>query len=232
MKKIFYSVRNLKGIGISILSIATIFALYQNCGGSSDGGGVSSQGLESGATTGGGTTGTSSTATFRLINSTGLNINFAHISSSTSTTWGPNLLSSDLANGSSMDFPGFSPGTYDGRAVIVANSIYNAYIFGAAVSAGSLYSVTSTPSAYSGSLIITNGSPSLSITELYLALPSDPTWGLNQISSNVSPGGSIHLYDLAPNNLEMLVVWSNGASAFFVNVGISPLTLTTGTANP
>lgn len=182
------------------------------------------------AASGGGTTPTSPTTTgsFQLSNQTGLPISLAYIAPDSASSWGDNLLSTSLADGASQTFSGYTPGVYDGQAVIAgAFSIYFGYVSNMTLSAGQTYSITSTPSAYSGSIKVNNNSSTRTILGVYISPTTSTTWGPNQISSSIAPGGSIHFYDIIPANYDIKIVWNSGTDSTYPSVNVSYLTLTT-----
>jgi hypothetical protein len=179
---------------------------------------------------GGGTTQTSpaTTGTFQLSNQTGLPISLAYIATDSASSWGDNLLSTPLADGASQSFSGYAPGVYDGQAVIAgAFSIYFGYAFNMTLSAGQTYSITSTPSAYSGSIKVNNNSSTRTILGVYISPTTSTTWGPNQISSSIAPGGSTHFYDVIPQNYDIKIIWNSGSDSTYPSVNVSYLTLTT-----
>lgn len=214
--RIFLKIRRSLGLAVSIVTVLAIVAIFQNCGKDSGPSSTVPSAL------------TASTATFRVLNNTGLPISEIYISPSSAPTWGSNLLTSPLANSGSQDFPGFTPDSYDGLGVIVgALSTYFGYSWGISVNAGQTYTVTSTASAYSGSLKVQNISPSRTITGVYVSPSSSPTWGPNQISTSISPGLSRSIIGILPGSYDLRITWNSGVDSIYTNMNIYSLTLTT-----
>ena len=141
-------------------------------------------------------------------------------------------MSSPLPDGAGRDFTGYSPDAYDGMSVIVGvYCLYSAYSFGVPVNAGQVYTVDSQAADFSGSLKVVNNSLTRTITAIYVSPHSTPTWGPNQLSGSLAPGQSMHFYDLAPDNYDILVTWNSGADSIYINVNVSSLALTNQGAN-
>jgi len=63
-------------------------------------------------------------------------------------------------------------------------------------------------------------------------VPSDAsTWGTNQASSVIWPGGSLHLIDFVPGLYDVRIVWNVGPDSIYYDVRISSLALTAVNAN-
>jgi hypothetical protein len=174
----------------------------------------------------------STTGAFVLANQTGLPIDVANISLSSEPSWGDNLLSATLVDGASQTFSGYVPGTYDGRAVIFGTySMYFGYSLSMTLTSGQTITVNSTPSAYSGSLKVVNNSSTRTITAIYVSPVTATTWGTNQITSSISPSGSMHFYDVVPGTYDIKVVWNSGSDSIYPSVNVSYLSLLTQGAN-
>ncbi len=60
-----------------------------------------------------------------------------------------------------------------------------------------------------GSVAVTNGSI-YSITELYITLSSDPSWGSNRITTSITSGSTRTISGLSPGTYDLWAVFSNG----------------------
>lgn len=161
---------------------------------------------------------TPTTGNLRVTNGSGsYSMTELYISPSGSSSWGPNQLSSSLSAGSAITITQISPGSWDVKAVWSTGGV--AYTYSLTVSGGLTTYVTMTPPApTTGSMQVTNGSGSYSMTELYIIVSGslvDPAiagnWGPNQLSSSLSPGWYITFTSVPAGTYWVKSVWSNGS---------------------
>jgi hypothetical protein len=144
------------------------------------------------------------------------------------STWGANQLSSPLLAGLSFDITSVPIGSYDARALVRGlYSSYSTYINDVPVIEGSLTTVVSTDSGYTGSLKVVNGTVDAKIIALYLSPSTSSVWRENQIDSQVVPSGSMHLFDIDTGLYDVRVVWDVGPDSFYYDKSIESLTLLT-----
>ena len=140
-------------------------------------------------------------------------------------TWGADLLSAALPASVDLELGELSPNTYDAKARVVgALSVYSSVLHDIPIVAGATYPLTAIDSSYTGSLKISNGG-AVDITEIYITLETNPSWGSNQLSSVVAPVGSMHFYDIPAGTYDLKVVWSNSEVAVAFSQPIISLTL-------
>jgi hypothetical protein len=165
----------------------------------------------------------------RLNNASGVTIDEFYLTPSSSSSWGVDQLGSGtLPTGSFFDVSTVPVGTYDARAVVLGVfSIYHGDSYGFSVTANSTYNISAGPSSFTGSLEIVNDTAAANIIALYVVPSSSATWGSNQISSPIGPGGSQHLYYMSTGSYDVKVVWNTGPDSIYFNNTISSLTLLT-----
>jgi len=178
---------------------------------------------------GGGHDSTYSTGTVQLENdNSSLSIREFNFSPFDQSTWGANQLSSPLLAGLSFDITSVPIGTYDARALVKGlYSTYSTYIYDVPVFEGSIVTVISTDSGYTGSLKIVNGTVDAKIIGLYLSPSTSSVWRENQIDSQIVPSGSMHLFDVVTGLYDVKVVWDVGPDSFYYDKSIESLTLLT-----
>ncbi len=111
-----------------------------------------------------------------------------YVTSSSSSTWGPSLLSAPLPQGASLTILGVPAGLIDLRAV-AANGGWEERL-DLPLAAGETVTWTfSSPTLLTGSVRVVNDHGS-SITALYITPSSFPTWGSNQLLAPLPAGGS------------------------------------------
>jgi hypothetical protein len=170
------------------------------------------------------------TGTVRLHNNSGVTIDYAYLTLSTSSTWGPNQLPGPLASGYYYDIFDVAAGTYDAQAVVAGvYSTYYGYFYSFGISAGSTSDLYAVSSGFTGSLKIVNGTVGAYILGLYVTPSESQSWGVNQIFSGIGPSGSKHLTDLPAGPYDIMVVWDTGPDSFYWSNPISSLTLLTQT---
>jgi hypothetical protein len=163
------------------------------------------------------------TGSLQLTNGAALPINEVYVSLSTSTTWGAVRNSTAIAPSAVWTLDGLAPGTYDAAATINgAVGTYYAYLMGFPIVAGVTYPVTAVTGDFTGSLRVVNGATS-TITELYVSLPSDPTWGPNQLVAAIPLSGVVVMNDVAPGPWDVLCVHADASSNTFLSVTIASL---------
>jgi hypothetical protein len=152
------------------------------------------------------------TGNIKVINgSTSSSIKELYIAPVSSPTWGVNQLSSNMSPGSILTITQVLPGKYDLKAVFTNGTTYKKYNF--SVNAGSTVTVTPTTSLPTGNVKITNGY-SRSLTKVYLKSSSSSSWGVDQASSNISPGSSLTITGVPGGRYDLKVVASNGAIGY------------------
>lgn len=153
------------------------------------------------------------TGTIHFVNGTSYTIHEAYVSPSTSSGWGPIQNSAPIQSSGSFTLTDIPPGDYDAMGVSYGSlSTYFAYEFGFPVAAGQVVEFVAVNSDFSGSAIVTNGDPYYYLTGFYVSPYWSGTWGPNQLSVAVGPGGTFHLYDLPPDAYDIRCVLSTGAS--------------------
>jgi hypothetical protein len=202
------------------LSLTTLALALSSCGDEEE---VSPAALAPAVTTG----------SLKLLNNCSTSsITSAHLSPSSQSTWGANKLSAAIAAGSNFTMTDLTPGNYDGKAVVLGvYSIYSGVLFNIPITAGNTYTATANDSTFTGSMEITNGTVGSNITGLYVSPTSSPTWGPNYATSNITPSGKKHLYDMPAGNYDVKVVWNVGADSIYTGGGVASLVLTTLTVN-
>ena len=178
---------------------------------------------------GGGHDTTHATGTVELENdNSSLSIREFNFSPFDQSTWGANQLSSPLLAGLSFDITSVPIGTYDARALVKGlYSSYSTYIHDVPVIEGSITTVVSTDSGYTGSLKIVNGTVDAKIIALYLSPSTSSVWRENQIDSKIVPSGSMHLFDVDTGLYDVKVVWDVGPDSIYYDKSIESLTLLT-----
>ena len=176
---------------------------------------------------GGGHEYTYSTGTVQLENdNSSLSIREFNFSPFDQSTWGANQLSSPLLAGLSFDITSVPIGTYDARALVKGlYSTYSTYIYDVPVIEGSIATVVSMDSGYTGSLKIVNGTVDAKIIGLYLSPSTSSVWRANQIDSQIVPAGSIHLFDVVTGLYDVKVVWDVGPDSLYYDKSIESLSL-------
>ncbi len=178
---------------------------------------------------GGGHDSTYSTGIVQLDNdNSSLSIREFNFSPLDQSTWGVNQLSSPLLAGLSFDISSVPVGIYDARALVNGlYSTYSTYIYDVPVIDGSVVTVVSTDSGYTGSLKIVNGTVGAKIIGLYLSPSTSSVWRENQIDSQIVPSGSMHLFDINTGLYDVKVVWDVGPDTFYFDKSIESLSLLT-----
>jgi hypothetical protein len=150
----------------------------------------------------------------RFVNQTSYPVHELYVAPSADSTWGSVQNDSPIWSYSSFTVTGLSPGYWDAMAVSVGSlSTYFAYAFDEYVDGGDLVELTAVDSHFTGSLKVTNGSGSYSLTGVYLVPSASPTWGANQLSIPIAIGATFHLLDVPPGNYDLRCVHSNGGSS-------------------
>ena len=170
-----------------------------------------------------------STGTVRLENdNSSLSIREFNFSPFDQSTWGANQLSSPLLAGLSFDISSVPIGTYDARVLVEGlYSTYSTFLYDVPVIEGSIVTVVSTDSGYTGSLKIINGTLDAKIIALYLSPSTSSVWRDNQIDSQIVPSGSIHLFDIDTGLYDVKVIWDVGPDTFYFDKSIESLSLLT-----
>lgn len=178
---------------------------------------------------GGGHDSTYSTGIVQLDNdNSSLSIREFNFSPIDQSIWGVNQLSSPLLAGLSFDISSVPVGIYDARALVNGlYSTYSTYIYDVPVIDGSVVTVVSTDSGYTGSLKIVNGTVGAKIIGLYLSPSTSSVWRENQIDSQIVPSGSMHLFDINTGLYDVKVVWDVGPDTFYFDKSIESLSLLT-----
>ena len=178
---------------------------------------------------GGGHDDTYPTGTVQLENNnSSLSVHEFNFSPAYQSTWGANQLSSPLLAGLSFDISSVPIGTYDARALVKGLfSSYSTYVNDISVFEGSLVTVISTDSGYTGSLKIVNGTVDAKITALYISPSTSSVWRENQINSEIVPSGSMHLFDIDTGLYDVKVVWDSGPDTIYFDKSIESLSLLT-----
>lgn len=161
-------------------------------------------------------------------NNSSLSIREFNFSSADQSTWGANQLYSPLLAGLSFDISSVPVDIYDVRALVRGQfSNYSTYIYDIPVYDRDIVTVISTDSGYTGSVKIVNGTTDANIMALYISSSTSATWGENQVSYEVVPSGSLHLYDLDSGLYDVKVVWDTGPDTIYYDRSIESLTLLT-----
>jgi hypothetical protein len=148
-----------------------------------------------------------------------------------STSWGTNQLASSLPSNYYIDFLNVPVNAYDAAVVYVGTySTYYSYWSDFSVTAGITTQLSVADSGFTGSLLITNTSSSRSMTAIYLTPSSSSSWGVNQLTSNIGPSGSIHFYDMSPGSWDLWIVWDTGSDSVGYGYSIQSLNLLSLTA--
>ena len=170
-----------------------------------------------------------SIGTVELVNdNSSLSIHEFNFSPYDQSIWGANQISSPLLAGLSFDIDSVPTGTYDARAhVIGLYSSYSTFIYDIPVYEGTISTVVSTDSGYTGSLKIVNGTVDAKIIGLYLSPSSSSDWKENQVDSDVVPSGSMHLFDVATGLHDVKIVWDVGPDTIYYDKSIESLSLLT-----
>ncbi len=168
-----------------------------------------------------------STGTVRLENdNSSLSIREFNFSPFNQSTWGANQLSSPLLAGLSFDISPVPIGSYDARVLVEGlYSSYSTFLYDVPVIEGSIFTVVSTDSGYTGSLKIVNGTVDAKIIALYLSPSTSSVWGGNQIDSQIVPSGSMHLFDVTTGLYDVKVVWDVGPDSIYLDKSIESLSL-------
>lgn len=161
-------------------------------------------------------------------NNSSLSIHEFNLSPFDQSTWGANQLSLPLLAGLSFEISSVPVGTYDARALVRGLfSTYSTSIYDISVFEGDIVTVISTDSGYTGSLKIVNGTVDAKITSLYISPSTSFVWGEDQISSEIVPSGSMHLFDFDTGLYDVRVVWDVGPDSFYYDKSIESLSLLT-----
>jgi len=138
------------------------------------------------------------TGTLRFHNGATVQIDHGYLSPTTTTTWGPDQLSTPLLAGTYGDLTNITAGTYDAKARVIRTfSIYSGYLYTIPIVAGSTFNLYCTNSSFTGSIkMFNNALPASNITELYVSPTTSTTWGVNQITSPILPSASAYIYDV------------------------------------
>lgn len=172
------------------------------------------------------------TGTIELINSSVVTIDGFYLAPVDQRSWGPNILAGPLFPGQNTFIVDITEGYYDAR--IRAAGVYSdyfGYLYDIPITAGGLFPLYVYNSSFTGSLEIRNSTWAANIIGVYV-VPSDAgTWGANQTSSVIGPGGSLHLTDFIPGLYDVRIVWNIGPDSIYYDIRISSLALTILNAN-
>jgi hypothetical protein len=155
----------------------------------------------------------------KVQNNTTVTIGYVYCVLSTSTVWGSDWLGTNiLPSGSSFTISTLSPGTYSARlAVSGTYSYYYSYGNNMAITTGNTYALTAINSGFTGTLHIVNSNASYPITELYVSLSTNTTWGSNQLTTSIAASGTFNLSDIPAGTYDVKAV-RNGTT--YTNMGI------------
>jgi hypothetical protein len=173
-----------------------------------------------------------STGTIELVNSSVVTIDGFYLAATNQRSWGPNILAGPLFPGQNTFIVDIVEGYYDAR--VRAAGIYSdyfGYLYDIPVTAGGLFPLYVYNSSFTGSLEIRNSTFGANIIAVYVVPNNAGTWGANQASSAIWPGGSLHLIDFVPGLYDVRIVWNVGPDSIYYDVRISSLALTTVNAN-
>lgn len=172
------------------------------------------------------------TGSVTVVNNYAYPITQLYIAPSTSSTWGPNQLSSPIPVGGSISITDIPPGLIDLYAVASDGSFVERY--DVPLAAGAVFTWTLTTMTPTGSVVVVNNY-SFPITELYITPSTSSTWGPNQLDTPIPVGGSIAFSGVPAGLIDLRAVASDGAfteryDAFLDAGGTFTWTLTTTTA--
>lgn len=164
---------------------------------------------------GGGNPPATTTGTVLFTNNAAMSVNYLYVSPSGSTTWGSPQNSAPIAaGGGALTLSGVPPNTYDAKAVAVGvYSTYRAFAYQWGLGAGQTYYLTAYNSNFSGSLKVSDGNSTYSLTGVYVSPTSSSTWGVNQIPTPIPSGGSYDIQTIPAGTYDLKCVFSSGASS-------------------
>lgn len=161
-----------------------------------------------------------------LHNNATVSIDEFYFTPSSSASWGPDQLGGPLAPSSTLTLYDIPVDWYDAMAVVVGTfSTYYSYAYDVQVIRDTTTHLYATDSGFTGSLEIRNIHATATIIELYVVPSSAPTWGTDQLTAAIGPGGSIELTDLPPGSYDILAIWDAGPNTELYNESIQSLTL-------
>jgi hypothetical protein len=151
-----------------------------------------------------------------VVNSTSYTITQLFVAPASSGTWGTDQLSSTIAPGGSFTLTDIPPGTYDFKAIASdGTTFWQTNSVG--ITAGGTFTWTLQPPAPAvGSVSVVN-STSFTITQLYVSPASAGTWGPDQLTSTIAPGGSFTLTNIPPGTYDFKGIASDGTTFWQTN---------------
>ena len=181
----------------------------------------------------GGGHGHDATGTVQLENNnSSLSIREFNLSPSYQSSWGANQLFEPLLAGLTFEIPSVLVGDYDARALVKGQfSTYSTSVYDIPVLEGDIVTMISTDSGYTGSVKIVNGTTDANIVAIYISPTTSATWGGNQVSSDIIPSGSLHLFDMDTGLYDVKIVWDSGSDTIYYDKSIESLSLLTLTAS-
>jgi plastocyanin len=153
----------------------------------------------------------SSSGALKVVNAYSAPITELYVAASSSGSWGTNQLEAAIASGDTFTLTSIPAGTYDLRAVAADGGYVETYAV--TIAAGETVTWTLTTATLpTGSVVVVN-SYAFPIDELYVTPSSDTTWGPNQLTSPIPPGGSRTITGVPAGLIDLRAVASDGAYA-------------------
>jgi uncharacterized repeat protein (TIGR02543 family) len=144
-----------------------------------------------------------------VTNGTTLTISELYASPAAAGTWGPNLLTAQIAPGGAFTLADVPVGTYDFRA-IASDGITYWQASAVAIVAGALHPWTLLPPDL-GSLAVMNNH-CIAVDQLYLKPASSPNWSANQLVAPVDPGTTFTFTGMPVGTYDVSAVALDGES--------------------
>jgi hypothetical protein len=154
-----------------------------------------------------------------------------YIYQSGSSSQGANQLGSSVSAGGSITINEIPAGTYDVAAKFSDGGAFAATGVSVAADATTNVTATSGGGGTTGSIKITNGSSSYSITGIYLVEVTGSSWGSNLLTGTVGAGGNATMSNVPPGTYDIGIEFSSGYG-YAGNVSVSAGQEATTTVSP
>jgi len=167
---------------------------------------------------GGTTTAAPTTGSLGITNNSSKTFEVVYLSLTTATTWGSDRCTHTITPGVTWTLTGISPGDYNSRVVFTDGSAYEKWAI--SIVADQTYTLTLTDANIVGSLKIQNNS-SFTLNRVYLALTTASSWGSDQLSTTISPGGAWTLINIPPGDYNLKVMATDNTTYTKSNFAIT-----------